>query len=93
MSDALTVLEVPIEKLRWRCEPGSLHFETTNDLTPLEGLLGQERAQKALTLGVEIARPGYNVYVCGASGTGRMTAVQQILEMQRKPSAGRRKGW
>ncbi len=84
MSDAFTVPEVPLEKLRWRCDPKSLPFETTDDLTPLEGILGQERAQKALTLGVEIARSGYNIYVCGVAGTGRMTAVQQILEARQK---------
>src|SRR5688572_3069173 len=84
MSAAVTVPEVPIEKLRWRCDPSALPFETTDDLTPLEGMLGQERAQKALTLGVEIAKAGYNIYVCGVAGTGRMTAVQQILETRRK---------
>ncbi|WP_143308443.1 Lon-like protease helical domain-containing protein, partial [Candidatus Entotheonella palauensis] len=84
MSDAFTVPEVPIEKLRWRCDPSRLPFETTDDLTPLQGILGQERAQKALTLGVEIAKSGYNIYVCGMTGTGRMTAVQQILDARRK---------
>lgn len=84
MSDAFTVPEVPLEKLRWRCDPTSLPFETTDDLTPLEGMLGQERAQKALTLGVEIAKSGYNIYVCGMAGTGRMTAVQQILKARQR---------
>ncbi len=84
MSDPFTPSEVPLEKLRWRCDPQCLPFETTDDLTPLEGMLGQERAQKALTLGVEIDRFGYNIYVCGLSGTGRMTAVQQVLEAQQK---------
>ncbi len=84
MSDAFTVHKVPLEKLRWRCDPSSLPFETTNDLKPLEGMLGQERAQRALTLGVEIDKSGYNVYVCGMAGTGRMTAVKQILEARRK---------
>lgn len=84
MSDPFTLSEVPPEQLRWRCDPQCLPFETTDDLTPLEGMLGQERAQKALTLGVEIDRSGYNIYVCGLSGTGRMTAVQQILHAQQK---------
>ncbi|ETW94561.1 MAG: hypothetical protein ETSY1_34335 [Candidatus Entotheonella factor] len=84
MSDAFTVPKVPIEKLRWRCDPSRLPFETTDDLTPLEGIVGQERAQKALTLGVEIDKSGYNIYVCGMVGTGRMTAVQQILEARRQ---------
>src|SRR5262245_29901673 len=79
MQDTSSSLEVPLEKLRWRCDAESFPFTTTADLTPLEGIIGQERAQKALELGVEIARTGYNIYVCGMPGTGRLTAVQQLL--------------
>lgn len=71
--------EIAQEKLRWRCDPTSLPFHTTDDLTPLDGMMGQERAQNALQLGIEIAQTGYNIYVCGPSGTGRLTAVQQFL--------------
>ena len=79
MQDKPSSPEVPLEKLRWRCDPESFPFDTTADLPPLEGIIGQERAQKALALGVEIARAGYNIYVCGVPGTGRLTAVQQLL--------------
>jgi len=79
MQDKLSSPEVPLEKLRWCCDPESFPFNTTADLPPLEGIIGQERAQKALALGVEIARAGYNIYVCGMPGTGRLTAVQQLL--------------
>jgi ATP-dependent Lon protease len=71
--------EVPLEKLHWRCDPEIFPFNTTADFPPLEGIIGQERAQKALALGLEIARTGYNIYVCGVPGTGRLTAVQQLL--------------
>jgi ATP-dependent Lon protease len=79
MPDAMSFPEVPLEKLRWRCDPESLPFETTDELTPLEEIIGQERAQRALALGVELVKPGYNIYVCGMTGTGKMTAVQQVL--------------
>lgn len=79
MQDKPSSPEVPLEKLRWRCDPESFPFDTTADFAPLEGIIGQERAQKALALGVEIARAGYNIYVCGVPGTGRLTAVQQLL--------------
>src|SRR5919197_4116089 len=79
MQDKPSSPEVPLEKLRWRCDPESFPFDTTAALPPLEGIIGQERAQKALALGVEIARTGYNIYVCGMPGTGRLTAVQQLL--------------
>ena len=68
-----------LAKLRWRCDPESLGFRTTEELSPLAGIIGQERAQKALTLGIEIAKSGYNIYVSGMTGTGKLTAVQQLL--------------
>ena len=79
MQDKPSSPEVPLEKLRWRCDPESFPFNTTADLPPLDGIIGQERAQKALALGVEIARAGYNIYVCGMPGTGRLSAVRQLL--------------
>lgn len=79
MPDTMSFPEVPLEKLRWRCDPESLPFETTDELTPLEEIIGQERAQRALALGVELVKPGYNIYVCGMTGTGKMTAVQRML--------------
>ncbi len=68
------------EQLRWRCDPKSFSFETTADLEPLEGIVGQDRAIKALQLGIELYGPGYNIFVCGLSGTGRFTTIQQVLK-------------
>jgi len=79
MQDKSSFVEVPPEKLRWCCDPESFSFTTTADVSPLEGIIGQERAQKALALGADIVRANYNIYVCGTPGTGRMTAVQQVL--------------
>jgi predicted ATP-dependent protease len=79
MQDATAWPEIPLHKLRWQCDPESWGFQTTDELAPLDGIIGQERAQKALTLGVEIARAGYNIYVCGMTGTGKLTAVQRLL--------------
>src|SRR5262245_25328538 len=79
MQDKPSSPEVPLEKLRWRCDPESFPFDTTADLSPLEGIIVQERAQKPLALGVEIARAGYYINVFGVPGTGRLTAVQQLL--------------
>ena len=79
MQETFSVSEIPLDKLRWRCAADSLGFHTTDELVPLEGIIGQERAQEALTLGVEIATAGYNIYVCGMTGTGKLTAVQRLL--------------
>ena len=36
--------EVPVEKLRWECDPNLFNFECTEDLAPLREFIGQERA-------------------------------------------------
>jgi lon-related putative ATP-dependent protease len=57
-----------------------MHCETTEELTPLEGIIGQERAVRALLFGLEIKEQGFNIYVAGVSGTGRTTVVKDFLE-------------
>lgn len=66
--------------LRWECDPNIFEFDSTESLKPLEGILGQERALKAIRLGVDLHSPGYNIYIAGLSGTGKMTTVKQMLE-------------
>ena len=68
------------EDLRWKCDPEIFEFESTKTLEPIEGILGQERALKALRLGVEIKSPGYNIFIAGLSGTGKATTVKKMLE-------------
>ncbi|UCF89977.1 MAG: AAA family ATPase [Desulfobacterales bacterium] len=76
---------VPIEKLRWRLDPTTLSFETTQDLQPLQEIIGQDRGVQALRFGINIDKPGYNVFVTGLAGSGRKATVQKLLEeMSRK---------
>src|SRR6201993_196826 len=72
--------ELPPEKLRWRCEPSRLPFETTAQAELREGFIGQERALRALKMGVELSAPGYNVFVCGLAGTSRGGTIAQMIE-------------
>jgi len=72
--------EVPLDKLRWRLDPASLPFETTDDLKPLKEIIGQERAVEAFKFGMGMEKQGYNVFVTGTSGTGRMATVRRLLE-------------
>ncbi len=73
-------LRIPVEALSppWKIE--DLAFETTEDIPPLEGTIGQERAVTALEFGLNIHTPGYNVYVAGQPGTGRNTTLANYLE-------------
>ncbi|HWW17935.1 MAG TPA: ATP-binding protein [Candidatus Saccharimonadales bacterium] len=72
--------ELPPEKLRWRCEPSRLPFETTAQAELREGFIGQERALRALKMGVELSAPGYNVFVCGLAGTSRGGTIAHMIE-------------
>jgi len=72
--------ELPPEKLRRKAEPTGMRCETTKELTPLEGIIGQERAIRALNFGLNIKERGFSIYVAGISGTGRKTAVKDFLE-------------
>ncbi|MCX8057646.1 MAG: AAA family ATPase [Ignavibacteria bacterium] len=72
----------PLEpsELTWTCDPEIFEFESTKNLEPVEGIIGQERALKALRLGVDLYAPGYNIFVTGLSGTGKATTIKKILE-------------
>jgi len=73
--------ELKPEELRWKCDPEIFEFTSTSDIEPIEGILGQKRALKALRLGVELKGPGYNIYMAGLSGSGKATSVRQMLKV------------
>ncbi len=72
--------EVPIEKLRWRCDPNSFPMETTEAIEPCQEIIGQERALEAIRVGLEIESIGYNIFVTGLAGTGRFTTIKAVFE-------------
>ena len=72
--------ELAPDKLRWRCEAERLPFETTAQADLREGFVGQERALRALKMGVELGAPGYNVFVCGLAGTSRGGTIARMIE-------------
>src|ERR1700752_2789049 len=71
---------LPPEKLRWRCDPNPIPFATTAEAEPVKELLGQERAFRALKMGVELNAPGFNIFVCGLAGTSRGGTITHLIE-------------
>jgi ATP-dependent Lon protease len=84
MPDVNSSTEVPLERLRWRLDSASLPFETTQDIQPLKKIIGQERGVAAFRFGINIDKPGYNVFVTGMAGSGRMATVKKLLEEMSK---------
>lgn len=72
--------ELKPEDLRWTCDPEIFDFDTTKTVKPMEGIIGQERALKALRIGVDLKSPGYNIFITGLSGTGKFTTIKKVLE-------------
>ena len=85
-----SVQPLPPEKLRWRCDPARFAFETTAEVEPLTGIVGQDAAIEALEFGLECFAAGQNIFVRGLTGTGRMALVERVLDEVRPvcPLAG-----
>jgi lon-related putative ATP-dependent protease len=72
--------KVAPEKLRWNCPLDYFKFSSTKEVEPLKNIVGQPRAIEAIRLGAALHAKGYNIFVTGLSGTGRLTTVKNILE-------------
>jgi len=73
------MLELPPESLAKATKDLFLDFDTTESVEPLKGIIGQQRAVRSMDFGLNMKQQGFNVYVAGPSGTGRLTAVTSFL--------------
>jgi len=74
------IKKLEIDDLYRCCETSELPFETTEEIPPLRETIGQERALRSLGFGLGMDSYGFNIYILGESGTGRMTTIKTILE-------------
>jgi len=80
MSEKMIFNELSADELRWRLDPASLPFQTTEDVEVCKEIIGQPRALNAIRVGLEIESLGYNIFVTGLAGTGRTTTIKSLLE-------------
>ena len=73
-------LHVAPEDLCWNCDPARFAFSTTEELDPLDGTIGQDRALTAIEFGLGIQDHGFNIFVLGEAGTGRYSTIRKMLE-------------
>ncbi|MDP1629167.1 MAG: AAA family ATPase, partial [bacterium] len=73
-------MEVTAEKLRKVCDSEILDFETTENVNAKNGIIGQRKAFEALRVGVGVADKDFQIYVAGASDTGKTRLVKRFLE-------------
>jgi len=56
------------------------NINTTKEIEPNDGLIGQDRAEKALKFGLAVKSKGYNIYVSGIPGSGKSTFAKKFAE-------------
>lgn len=57
----------------------STDCQSTAELTPLNDIVGQERAQQAVEFAMGIKEKGYNIYAIGQNGLGKRTMMLRYL--------------
>ncbi|MFQ5873390.1 MAG: Lon protease family protein, partial [Dehalococcoidia bacterium] len=58
----------------------ALKFGCTDEIAPLQALIGQDRAIQAIDFGLALEKKGYNIFVTGLTGTGKASAIKAHLE-------------
>ncbi len=76
--------ELKISDLRLVCDPKIFKFKNTSEVKPLDTVIGQERAVQAIDFGLNMADPGYNIFVTGLASTGKSTIVRDLVNKHAK---------
>jgi lon-related putative ATP-dependent protease len=74
------VKELAPQELYRRVDPDRFGFATTDEVEPLDEVLGQPRAVAAAEFGIGIERQGFNLFAMGPAGTGRHSIARQFLD-------------
>ncbi len=75
-----------------RANLSDLSFQTTNDLDPIDDIVGQQRAVDAIAFGTRMHQPGFNLFVIGSDGSRMQSAVGSLLK-DGAPSKGELSDW
>jgi lon-related putative ATP-dependent protease len=70
---------LPAAELRRTVDPASLGFSSTAELEPITGLIGQERALRAIQFAANMKSHDFNMFVLGPPASGKTTAVTAYL--------------
>lgn len=84
MKKASEIRELKSNDLSWVFDPDKIEFDTSDGSEPCEEIIGQDRALKAIQTGLDIRSLGYNIFITGLTGTGRLTTIKKLLEDLKK---------
>jgi len=69
-----------VDELYKCCDLKIFDFRTTKEISALDGTIGQERALRAIDFGLNLESAGFNIFLLGENGTGKMTSIKSILK-------------
>ncbi|MDR3466853.1 MAG: ATP-binding protein [Xanthobacteraceae bacterium] len=70
------------DRLYRRTDLSNIAFQTTAELEPIDGLVGQARALDAVRFGTQVDKAGFNLFVIGPAGAHMQDAVRAVLADQ-----------
>ena len=74
------IRKLAVDDLAWSCPDDWLSWSNSGEIEPASTIVGQDRAVEAIGFGLDMPGIGYNVFVTGLSGTGRLTTIKRFLE-------------
>jgi lon-related putative ATP-dependent protease len=74
------IREMRPKDLAWRCPVSWLPKKDSTSIKPASTIVAQDRAVEAIAFGLAIRGIGFNVFVTGMSGTGRLTTIKRFVE-------------
>jgi predicted ATP-dependent protease len=74
------IRELKAKDLAWRCPMSWLPRKDSTSIKPATTIVAQDRAVDAIAFGLAMRGIGFNVFVTGMSGTGRLTTIKSFVE-------------
>lgn len=71
--------ELSYTELKKSYNPKYYRFRTTKDVSDMEGIIGQERAVKAMEFGLKVKNNKYNIFIVGINGTGKSSYAHRVV--------------
>lgn len=71
--------ELLYHELENKCNTDFFPFKNTTKLGEYDGIIGQERAAKAMKFGLKMKMRGYNIYMSGSTGTGKTSFARKLV--------------
>lgn len=73
------IKELKYSDLKRNFDINNLDFDTTKEVVPFNGVMGQKRALEAIKTAMQISQKGFNLYVSGSVGIGKTAYALSIV--------------